>query len=160
MDSVRSCLVVDWVVERKVVKHGLLAFFDLVQVGIDGPVSRIWPGKTASRWAVIGATVDWAGGGSESRLRQSPLGIVQESDRAESRGEPRRRQHGFPSGPKALDGNNANTKEWREGGQKRTTSMGVPSRPRHGDAAIILVPPTLSPTAVLGSISTQSITCR
>jgi hypothetical protein len=61
MDAMVVGLVVNLVVERKVVKHGLFAFFNLLEVGIDRPVSRVRPGNIAPLWADFRATIAWPG---------------------------------------------------------------------------------------------------
>jgi hypothetical protein len=74
MNLVIHIPVVNGVVEREVVKHGLFAFLDLPKVGIHRPIPGIRPGNTASLRAGIKAAIAWTGGTFESWCGNGAIG--------------------------------------------------------------------------------------
>jgi hypothetical protein len=57
MNFVIRILVINCIVQREVVEHGLFAFLDLLEVGIDRPIPSICSGNNASLRADIKAIV-------------------------------------------------------------------------------------------------------
>jgi hypothetical protein len=71
----RAVCIVNSIIERKLVKYGLLARLNLIKVMIERPVTWIGTGNTASSWTYISTSVAWARRLSDSRLGKNDVMI-------------------------------------------------------------------------------------